>query len=119
MIGIASGVLRVFKIEIAVVGTLRIDTAQESITLGGFHIFNESFLRLEVERHALTFIVFAPLFVDGRSLKTATRAVGHTLCMDDGRVHIEGDVVGRQIHILIVHLGIAIKMGESGGGIID
>ena len=95
------------------------DTAQESIALGSFHVLNESFLRLEVERHALTFIVFAPLFVDGRSLKIATSAVGHTLGMDEGGVHVEGDVVGRQVHVLIVHLGIAIKMGKSGGGIID
>jgi len=119
MVGIAGGVLGILEIEIAIVGSLGVDTAQETIALCGLYLFNETFLRLEIERHALTFIVFTPLFIDGSAFHGFACAIGYTLCMDDCRIHVERNIVSTQIHVLIMHLGITIKMGETCGSIVD
>ena len=39
--------------------------------------------------------------------------------MDDCRIHVERNIVSTQIHVLIMHLGITIQMGETSGGIVD
>ena len=119
MVGIAGGVLGILEIEIAIVGSLGVDTAQETIALCGLYLFNEAFLRLEIERHALTFIVFTPLLIDGSAFHGFACAIGYPLCMDNRRVHVERNKVSTQIHVLIVHLGFTIQMSKPRGGIID
>ena len=119
MVGIAGGVLGILEIEITIVGSLGVDTAQETIALCGLYLFNEAFLRLEIERHALTFIVFTPLLIDGSAFHGFACAVGYPLCMDDRRVHVERNKVSTQIHVLVVHLGFTIQMSKPRGGIID
>ena len=39
--------------------------------------------------------------------------------MDDGRVHVERNIVSTQIHVLIVHLGFTIEMSKPRGGIVN
>ena len=116
--GVAGGVLGVLQIEVAVAGAFGFDAAQIAGALGGFHVVDEALLGLEVEGHLATFVVFAPLGVDGLALQAAG-AVGHAGGAHERGVHVEGDVVGLETHVLILHIGLSIEVGESALGVVD
>ena len=118
MLGVAGGVLGVLQIEVAVAGAFGFDAAQIAGALGGFHVVDEALLGLEVEGHLATFVVFAPLGVDGLALQAAG-AVGHAGGAHERGVHVEGDVVGLETHVLILHIGLSVEVGESALGVVD
>ena len=118
MLGVAGGVLGVLEIEVAVAGAFGVDAAQIAGALGGFHVVDEALLGLEVEGHLATFVVFAPLGVDGLALQAAG-AVGYAGGAHERGVHVEGDVVGLETHVLILHIGLSVEVGESALGVVD
>ena len=118
VLGVAGGVLGVLEIEVAVAGAFGVDAAQIAGALGGFDVVDEAFLALEVEGHLATFVVFASLGVDGLALEVAG-AVGHAGGADERGVHVEGDVVGLEPHVLILHVGLSVEVRQSALGVVD
>ena len=118
VVGVAGGVLGVLEIEVAIAGAFGVDAAQIAGALGGFHVVDEALLALEVEGHLATFVVFAPLGVDGLALEVAG-AVGYAGGAHERGVHVEGDVVGLETHVLILHIGLSVEVGESALGVVD
>ena len=119
VVGVAGGVLRVLEVEVAVVGALRVGRAHEAFALGGLDVLDEALFRLEVERHVFALVLLAPLLVNGLPFEFVGERILHPAGVHEVGVEVHPDVVGREGHVLIVHLRVAVEMGKSRGGIVD
>ena len=95
-------------------GTL---TAKESVFLLCIDIADQAHLRLEVESHRIVLVSVRTHFKD-RCAFQFSRGICYTRGMHDATVKTHIDLLTRQIHIGILHLGITVEMGCLGGRII-
>ena len=116
--GVAGGVLGVLEVEVAVARAFGVHAVEQTRALGGFHVVDETLFGLEVEGHFAAFVLFAPLGVDGLSLGLAG-AVGHAGGAHQRGVHVQGDEIGFQAHVLVFHAGVAVEVGQSAVGVVD
>ena len=116
--GVAGGVLGVLEVEVAVARAFGVHAVEQTRALGGFHVVDEALFGLEVEGHFAAFVLFAPLGVDGLSLGLAG-AVGHAGGAHQRGVHVQGDEIGFQAHVLVFHAGVAVEVGQSAAGVVD
>ena len=116
--GVAGGVLGVLEVEVAVARAFGVHAVEQTRALGGFHVVDEALFGLEVESHFAAFVVLAPLGVDGLSLGLAG-AVGHAGGAHQRGVHVQGDEIGFQAHVLVFHAGVAVEVGQSAVGVVD
>ena len=108
---VAGGVASVIEIHIAVGITLRYLRGHVTFILLGIDILDETLLRLEVESHRVGFVSVAT-HLEYRGSVLLTRCVARTGGMDQTGIHRHVNLVALQVHILILHVRLAIKEGE-------
>ena len=81
-------------------------------------VFNQAFFRLEIERHRVVFVGVAADLEHWRSREFAQR-VGHTRRIDEARVQIHMDLLALEVHVLVFHVRLAVKIGHFRASVID
>ena len=83
---------------------------QESILLSRIDVVDESLFRVKVVWHLFRLVFFASFFEDGQAELVANR-VQAIDGMYNRTVHVHGHLLGCQLNVQILHIGIAIKKG--------
>ena len=100
--------------------TLGASTRQESILLFGINIINKGFLALEVEGDGIGIIGVRAHLEDRSSLHALVGGrVGSTSSFHRTLVDVHGNLVAREVHVGVFHVGVAIEMRHLVGSVID
>ena len=81
-----------------------------ALTLLRIDVVDEAATGLEVVRHLVGIILVLALFEDGLALDLA-RGVGTSESVHRAGIQRHVDLFGRQLHVLIVHLAVAVEPG--------
>ena len=94
--------------------------AEEAVLLLSIDPFDQALFRLEVEGHRIA-LVLVLAHREERSALYAVflRRVGRPRGAHRTAVKVHEDLVARKLHVLIIHLRIAIQKGRSRGRIVD
>ena len=94
--------------------------AEIAFLLMGGHIIDEALLGLEVEGHGIA-LVFGVAHLEYRLVAYAAllERVGGTHGVYQTAVHAQGDAVAGQVHVLVLHIGLAVDIGTLGFGVVD
>ena len=82
----------------------------------GVDVADETFFRLEVERHGVALVRVVAHLEHGCAYERLARVVGgvaHTCGVDQTAVHAHGHLLALKIHVLILDLGVAVEVGET------
>ena len=116
---IAGGISAMLQIDDTRGISLRLHTREESILLLGIYIINKCLLALEIELDGIGVVGIAAHLEDRFTLHaTLLRRVGCTARPDVALVQIHRDAVGGEIHVLVLHVRVAIEMRHLAVGII-
>ena len=99
--------------------TLRQLTCKESLILLGIHITDQAFLRLEVKGHCVTLILITSHLEDRRACQLLSGGIHLTRGMHEVTIQTHVYLFTGQVHILVFHRRIAIKMGQAGSSTIS
>ena len=117
MLFVARRISPMLQIQHARGVALRALAGQEAVLLLGVNVADVAFLRLEVERHLLALILVVAHLEHRHAVNIAQR-VGDAHGMHHIAVHVDIHLLALQVHVLILHVGLAVKMSRARGGVI-
>ena len=117
---VAGGVSSVLQVDHSRGVALRPRAGEESVLLRRVHVVDERLLALEIELDGVGVVGVASHLEDGLSLDTVLGGgVGGTHGRDIALVHIHSDAVGGEVHVLVLHVGVAVEMRHLVMGVVD
>ena len=114
---VAGGVAAVVEVHLAIAVALRQLRGHEAVVLLGVGIADDAFLRLEVEGHRVGLVGIAA-HLEHRGAKLHTGRIDRTRGMHQTGVELHVYLVAVQVHVLILHVGLAEEAGQSGGSLV-
>ena len=99
------------EVHVAVSITLRYLRGHVTFILLGVDILDETLLRFEVEGHRIGLVSVAT-HLENRGSELPTRCVARTGGMNQAGIHRHVNLVALQVHVLILHMRLAIKEGQ-------
>ncbi|EJX09266.1 hypothetical protein EVA_02626 [gut metagenome] len=115
---VAGRIFRMLQVERSVLAAFGVRAVEKAVALRGGHIADESLFGFEVEGYLFAVVVVAALLVDGRVDQHAG-SVAASFGMHQAAVHVHGDGSGIELHVDILHIGLAVEIGQSYRGVVD
>ena len=116
---VASGIAAMLQVDDTRGVSLRFLSRQEAVLLCGVYIVDERFLGFEVESDGVGVISVLPHFEDGLSFDAVLfGGVCRSRGEDSAAGLVKSHFVTRQVHVLVLHVGFAIKKSLPVDGVI-
>ena len=109
---VAGGITSVVEEHLALGITLRDFRSHETFVLFGIDILDETLLGLEVKGHGISLVGIVAHLKD-RCTKLRTRGIERTRGMHQAGVERHVYLVALQVHVLILHVRLAIEVGNA------
>ena len=116
---VAGRIATMLEEHLTVGTTLRQLTGKEALILLGIYITYQAFLRLEVKGHCVTLILITSHFEDRRACQLLSGGIHLTRSMYEVTIQTHVYLFTGQVHILVFHRRITIKMSQSGSSTIS
>ena len=116
---VAGRIATMLEKHLTISTTLRQLTGKEALVLLGIDIAYQTFLRLEVKGHCVTLILRTSHFENRSSCQLVSSSIHLTRSMYEVTIQTHVYLFTGQVHILVFHRRIAIKMGQSGSSTIS
>ena len=116
---VAGRIATMLEKHLTISTTLRQLTCKESLILLGIHITDQAFLRLEVKGHCVTLILRTSHFENRSSCQLVSSSIHLTRSMYEVTIQTHVYLFTGQVHILVFHRRITIKMSQSGSSTIS
>ena len=110
---VASGVTTVLQEHLAISTALRQFAGKEAFFLLRIYARNQTFLGLEVKGHGIALVLIVTHLENGGTFESVGCRIETTCGMYQTAVKTHINLVALQVHILILHLRVAIQMCQT------
>ena len=113
MVGVADGVFAMGEVDGLVLHHLDVAPVQDAVLVVREHVLDAGLARIEVVAHLVHVVGRRALLHHGTADPFALQGVVHAAGEHDPVVHVVLHVVGRELHVLVFHAGLAVVVDQA------